>query len=478
MLRSVLLSLGLLTALFSFGQSLPDMSLSGFVPCDGADVMDSDTLLIGAFDLQGRFFFMSSEAASSNRLAATIGKDGEPLPVASIMWKLVSGERGVRILTPDGKQGLSAGTKGNTSLLLQSSTNTSLWTLNLLEDGSITLNGKSDASRYLGLSGYEKEAFFGYYTEGGADDIRLHLYRRGTKDPVPAEAKLTEGVLTLSGDWTAEQLAGISWDGVGALDLTNIRIPADAKPFTNLPDDRNIPIYVSENVRNRVPESWHFVVCGEHLLTEQTLVDCQPLVLPYPFHVGDSQMCYAREWKEDGGWETLSLPFDADIPSGFEAYRLLEVGDGELLFVPTETIWRNEPVIVRLRPEAAPSSQLQIFSKDGIVSTEEPQGQKMHGTLQLFEVHEAAAGVYMLDAAGTGFVRALEGSTLQPFRAYLRLQGSSASRWRISLPASGIRLPAADGADDGMAFDLCGRRLRSGSQAGMRIEGGRKVLYE
>lgn len=463
----------------AIAQGLPDLSEAGFEPCLPDELEVGEDVLVGGVDESGNFYFLSQKSSrltSGKKLAGVAASDVADAVPDEIRWRMQASESSAfYLLTPDGQKGIAGGRKSATDLELTVSSDATVWILNLLGDKAVSLRSESEASRYLSISGYGQDgAYFGHFAESGADDIRLYLYHPVGDEASEPTSRLEDGVLTLGGTWAAEALASISWDDACALDLRGIRIPRDAMPFSRRPANCNLPVYVAERDRNRIPETWDFVVCGTDLCFPITLVDEAPLRLPFPVSVQSAPMSYERTFRDDGAWETLVLPFDASLPDGFEAYRLKDCSGDVLLFTSVERITAQEPVIIRPSAGHAGGSLLHIVSSGGDLSAGEAAGEPFCGTFSGFTLDAEHSDVYMLNPEGNAFVLASSGSKLKPFRACLHLSGRTSSM-PLALP-TGIAVPTSKGAESpALRYNLAGQRTGA-SRTVISIEGGRKLL--
>ena len=172
---------------------------------------------------------------------------------------------------------------------------------------------------------------------------------------LPADSSINaEGVKVLTGSWSAAQLADVDWEGVSALDLTALSLPAAAHPFSSYPVCCNAMIYISEEGENFCPPEWKNVALrdeeGNYRLRDVcTLIDRRSWSIDRKVSIKDAQVVYQRDALADGYWETLCLPFDASVPADFLAERWVGFADDgyTLLFEKTEVIVANEPLIFR-----------------------------------------------------------------------------------------------------------------------------------
>lgn len=458
----------------AFSQTPPDLSEAGFAVCEWEDCCDGDEVLLGAFaPKQERFFFMSRTVTSKKKLVAVRSTQIEDAVPDALFWKFSVDANGMRLLSPDGTNGLQGGGKGNTDLQLSADGLKFYWTPRMA-DGLLTLQGKGE-DRFVGLSAYgDKDSYFGYFTQSGADDVHLYIYSRKNFTPVPPEQSLVDGVLRLTGNWSAEALADLQLEGVGAVDLTSIRIPRDAVSFTHYPEEGNIPIFVSQSAKARVPDTWRFVVCGDELLTDVTLSDARSLLLPREFHAESGKMHYARTMCTDEGWETLVLPFGAEVPQGVEAFRLESAGDDGLHFRSVRKVECGIPIIVRKDGHSSQSNNTVWSCNEGVVKTSEAVEGIFHGTYNGRVLSSEDVDVFMMGEDGKAFVKALAGSTLPPFRACLEMKAKQ-SRLPINVATSLADISCKHGVRK-ETFDLAGRHVCKPVR-GIHVREGEKILF-
>ena len=133
-------------------------------------------------------------------------------------------------------------------------------------------------------------------------------------------------------------------------------------------------------------------------------------------------MYYERNCYAEGGWETICLPFDTEVPQGLLAETLVEAGDNELVFTPTSTIPANTPALLYVSPDRADDTKLTFRANAGSIVSHPDFPTPFKGNYQSMSVTDDKEGVFMLNVTGDTFVRALSGSHLSPYRAYLLLK--------------------------------------------------------
>lgn len=249
---------------------------------------------------------------------------------------------------------------------------------------------------------------------------------------------------SLRGSWSAQRLAALDWEEALSLDLTRISLPLCPLPFVHRPAGSNTIIYINNAEADVVPEQWDFVVgCGATeavLLNEVVLKDKAGFNPVRSFMAGEGTLAYEREACSDGSWETLYVPFDADLPEGFvaESFEGLVRATGELRFAETDYIPANTPLIVHHTGYSGTEKvMLRIWNRSGKVGLPETESSIFTGTYVFRTLDDGDTGIYLLD--GEDFVRGKAGSTLPPFRAYMHPELQS-GRLTVSHPATAISL--------------------------------------
>ena len=144
-----------------------------------------------------------------------------------------------------------------------------------------------------------------------------------------------------------------------------------------------------------------------------------------------------------------------------------EVEGDKATFVHTKKIYAGEPVLIRPEKDSAKSENFGLKSQKNQISSVENRGGIFCGTLLGQKLTEDSGEIYMLSADGATFSRALAGSSLSPFRAYLRLS-SGYERVRIFM-TTGVSQPLLPTTDGGQRYyDLSGRPFVSAKQ-GIRV---------
>lgn len=179
------------------------------------------------------------------------------------------------------------------------------------------------------------------------------------------------------------------------------------------------------------------------------------------------------------GWCTLILPFDAEIPQGFEVYSCtgteVPVGTSTALVLEkAESIEAHTPYIVKGK-----EGDTYDFSEYGTALKDQYATGLMTGT---FTQQKAVANTYVLQnqEGKVGFYKVMAGSepTIKPYRAYINADVAEANIVALLLPGIGTGI---DGivAEDALVnvYDLNGILVRENVKLGQALEGLSKGIY-
>ena len=298
-----------------------------------------------------------------------------------------------------------------------------------------------------------------------------------------ADTLLTDtGLKQLRGAWSAEKLAAIDWTATYALDLCAAELPLHLRPFRQQPQEGNTILYIRDTDATSLQQVNGILVgCSQtpaRILRGGTLRDKQPLLIDREIMLEEGSLIYERLLHQDGGWETLSLPFAIRLPQGIYAEQMVGMENNVLSFAPIGEIPAHTPVIIcdtRSQPSPSPTS---FAAQAGIIRPCTEWSGSLLGNYQWMEVGTTtSANIFMLNVNGTAFVRAAAGSRLAPFRAYIAGMGSQPFQLRHE--TDGITTTPATEAGTPAIFTLDGRRLSPTHvplKAGLYIRNGHKVL--
>lgn len=179
------------------------------------------------------------------------------------------------------------------------------------------------------------------------------------------------------------------------------------------------------------------------------------------------------------GWCTLILPFDAEIPEGFEVYSCtgteVPVGTSTALVLEkAESIEAHTPYIVKGK-----DGDTYDFSDYGTALQDQYAAGLMTGT---FTQQKAVANTYVLQnqEGKVGFYKVAAGSepTIKPYRAYINADVAEANIVALLLPGieTGINGIVAEDALVNV-YNLNGILVRENVKLGQALEGLSKGIY-
>lgn len=179
------------------------------------------------------------------------------------------------------------------------------------------------------------------------------------------------------------------------------------------------------------------------------------------------------------GWCTLILPFDAEIPEGFEVYSCtgteVPVGTSTALVLEkAESIEAHTPYIIKGK-----DGDTHDFSDYGMALQDQYAAGLMTGT---FTQQKAVTNTYVLQnqEGKVGFYKVAAGSepTIKPYRAYINADVAEAKIVALLLPGieTGINGIVAEDALVNV-YDLNGILVRENVKLGQALEGLSKGIY-
>ncbi len=390
--------------IYKWARPLNEVSGEAQLPADGTRV---------GFYMQG----FVAEAKEGGELAATdaaelLLNNGSMAPdLPSAIW--TCHHHGAATFTLANEQGRYLGHD------LQLSHGKALWQV---ADGKIGTAGGEEVPRFL-VFNKEEQRFVLADGEKPTHHVPATFVAVGNEP----DSLWKDGIKTLSGAWSAKRLAAISWQEVNALDLTDISLPKQVKKFVNRPGDRHIILYIEENEATGGMALGDILIAkgesGYSLLTSTSLTDKQTIAFDRDFQVGEHMLSYTRQAAAGDGWETIVLPFQADVPKKWQAKVLDLFIEDEPSFRNVECIPAHTPAIIR-RTEENGTEAVTFLCKAGTIKAEAAEQSEFMGTYTPLTVGSAEDSIYLLNADGTAFVKAAAGSRLMPFRAAFKLKAA------------------------------------------------------
>jgi hypothetical protein len=195
--------------------------------------------------------------------------------------------------------------------------------------------------------------------------------------------------------------------------------------------------------------------------------------------------CYTRNAYLDGGYETIVLPFDADIASitsqgfvfekfegfGNNTIRFVELEEGEMLKAGVAYIFRYSGTPSDDRQELLFEADVQQINDE--IITEEGWA----GTFKAMSGNEVA-GKYILNLTGDKMQKAGSGASLAPYHACLTLpEHLNTAMLTVvhSRVTTGIDKLQQHGDGAEIIYDLSGRIIKELPRSGMIIKNQKKI---
>ena len=208
----------------------------------------------------------------------------------------------------------------------------------------------------------------------------------------------------------------------------------------------------------------------------------------YPITADGIACSYTRNAYLDGGYETIVLPFDADISEikalGFVFEKFEGIGDNTIRFVELEDDMLQAGVayIFRYAGDASDGRKEIVFTANMDQMSDELKAHNgWAGTFKAMDGSELK-GKYILNVDGDKMQRAGSGASLPPYHAYLELP-AEVNIMALSVSHRGVgdvseieRLQVDYSSED--VFDIQGRKLKNASMKGIVISNNKKYYIK
>ena len=195
---------------------------------------------------------------------------------------------------------------------------------------------------------------------------------------------------------------------------------------------------------------------------------------------------YTRNVYLDGGYETIVLPFDADINeikvAGFVFEKFEGFGDNTIKFVEladNENLKAGVPYLFRYAGEPNDDRMEIEFTANVQQTTGEVTEQEgWTGTFKAMD-GSAIAGKYILNVKGDKMQKAGSGASLAPYHCYLELPaGTDAASLSVSHRGNTTGINNIQELDSEEIFDLYGRKLNEIPHNGIIIKNNKKIYIK
>lgn len=195
---------------------------------------------------------------------------------------------------------------------------------------------------------------------------------------------------------------------------------------------------------------------------------------------------YTRNAYLDGGYETIVLPFDADIneikAAGFVFEKFEGFGENTIKFVELagdENLKAGVPYLFRYTREPSDGRMEIGFTANVQQATGEVATQEgWTGTFKAMD-GSAIAGKYILNVKGDKMQKAGSGASLAPYHCYLELPaGTDAASLSVSHRGNTTGINNIQELNSEEIFDLYGRKLNEIPQNGIIIKNNKKIYIK
>ena len=196
---------------------------------------------------------------------------------------------------------------------------------------------------------------------------------------------------------------------------------------------------------------------------------------------------YTRKAYLDGGYESIVLPFDADITAmkdaGFVFEKLDTITNTSIRFVELaedEKLEAGEAYIFRYA--GTPSNdrkEVTFTGKSNQVTDAIMNNSGWTGTFKAMDGSQIE-GKYILNIKGDMMQKAGKGASLSPYHAYFEALGVNMSRMVVTHNGitTDIESISGNGNDDSRTFDLSGRDVNTTRYKGIVISNRKKVFVK
>ena len=210
-------------------------------------------------------------------------------------------------------------------------------------------------------------------------------------------------------------------------------------------------------------------------------------------YVGEGKNVTFKRSFTANNWSTLVLPFSASaeqVTSAFgETCKIAKIksmsvtgGKGEIRLTDVSEITANEPVLVKITPNATDEyvfEDVTVVAPTSVVSTSEDSNIEMHGVYKTTGYTQISEDAYFL--SGGKFYDWSWMNAMSPFSAYLLPVGENKpSSLSISMEETGIvnvngNANGNGNANENESYNLAGQRVAEGYK-GIKIVNGKKVF--
>lgn len=308
------------------------------------------------------------------------------------------------------------------------------------------------------------------------------------------------GDWTFNGDWDAGALCNLDFSEAERIDFTKIVLPEGWNDMSagKMPSPY-VWTYVRSGEAGLLPSGWpNIVECSSEpdgigqAVTLMEAFDGKGFPPKYAFRTAAGKgLKWYRDFPTDGGWSTLWLPFgpqsvrnvadDCEITSEILQYEGI-VDEGVVFRLNADiSSWKaGVPVLWR----AVDVAEHVCFCADDVIVSvftdgTEPVSDGFYTVCQTMYVTDDRSDMFFLNTDGTSFVRAMSGSWIEPYRAYLYLpdlQNKTTVRLILNDATEALSVQLGNKGDV-PCYDLSGRLCGWTNEKAVRsaVFGGRNI---
>lgn len=203
-------------------------------------------------------------------------------------------------------------------------------------------------------------------------------------------------------------------------------------------------------------------VCANLELTDQ-----KPFKAPVDFTATAASF---TKTVSDADYATLVLPFNATLPTGVEAYNATSVTNSVINTTAAESIVANKPVLLKNAGDYEFTAEnVEVAAVEGVQTNG-----LLNGVYATTDVPTDNGYVLQNQGGNVKFFKAIAGTTVKAFRAYLAANNADA-RLGFDFETTGIKKVENAAANNGEFFNLAGQRVAQPTK-GLYIMNGKKFI--
>ena len=203
-------------------------------------------------------------------------------------------------------------------------------------------------------------------------------------------------------------------------------------------------------------------VCANLELTDQ-----KPFKAPVDFTATAASF---TKTVTDADYATLVLPFNAALPTGVEAYNATSVTNSVINTTAAESIVANKPVLLKNAGNYEFTAEnVEVAAVEGVQTNG-----LLNGVFATTDVPTENGYVLQNQDGNVKFFKAIAGTTVKAFRAYLAANNADA-RLGFDFETTGIKKVENAAANNGEFFNLAGQRVAQPTK-GLYIMNGKKFI--